>query len=170
VRAGVVIDHPPLLGGATLALAAVALGALAGWRWLQVPARWVRVLPLAAAVLLIDLLSVAVVDLFAGQVGGEVPLQSLQRRSLVGLSVLWALIGGGAFIAGVVRDRRAVRIAALAFLALTTIKVFVFDMANLDATYRVPSFIALGLLLLLSSWFYQRLRGRTPSASSTDSA
>ncbi len=170
VRAGVVIDHPPLLSGATLALAAVALGALGGWRWLQVPARWVRVLPLVAAVLLIDLLSIAVVDLFAGQVGGEVPLQSLQRRSLVGLSVLWALIGGGAFIAGVVRDQRAVRIAALAFLALTTIKVFVFDMANLDATYRVPSFIALGLLLLLSSWFYQRLRGRTPSASSTDNA
>jgi len=162
VRAEIVIDHPPLISGATLALAAVALGAIAGWRWLRPPVRWLRALPLLAAVLGVYLLSVAVVDLFAARVGGAVPLQSLQRRALVGLSVLRALTGRGAFIAGVVRDRRAVRIAALAFLGLTTVKVFVFDMANLDATYRVPSFIALGLLLLLSSWFYQRLRDQGP--------
>ena len=168
VRSGVVIDHPPLLSGATLAFAAVALAAVAGWRWLTGPTRWLRALPLLAAVLAVYLCSVAVVDLFAGQVGGEIPLQSLQRRGLVGLSVLWALIGGGAFIAGVAQDRRPVRIAALGFLGLTTLKVFVLDMANLDATYRVPSFIALGALLLLSSWFYQRLRGGHTAHDSHD--
>jgi uncharacterized membrane protein len=50
------------------------------------------------------------------------------------------------------------RAGGLALLALATTKVFLFDLASLDATYKVPSFIGLGLLLLVSSYAYQRLK------------
>ena len=42
--------------------------------------------------------------------------------------------------------------------ALATTKVFLYDLASLDATYKVASFIGLGVLLLASSYVYQRLK------------
>jgi uncharacterized membrane protein len=53
---------------------------------------------------------------------------------------------------------RGVRLAALALLAITTAKLFVFDLAALEAGYRVGSFIAVGALLLAGSFAYGRLR------------
>ena len=61
-------------------------------------------------------------------------------------------------LVGLHRDVRALRLAALGLLALTTGKVFLFDLATLSAGYRVGSFIALGVLLLGASFAYARLR------------
>jgi uncharacterized membrane protein len=53
---------------------------------------------------------------------------------------------------------RELRLAALGLLGLTTVKAFLFDLATLDAGYRIGSFIAVGILLLLGSFAYARLR------------
>jgi uncharacterized membrane protein len=53
---------------------------------------------------------------------------------------------------------RELRIGALGLLGLTAAKVFLFDLATLDAGYRIGSFIAVGILLLLGSFAYARLR------------
>jgi uncharacterized membrane protein len=58
----------------------------------------------------------------------------------------------------VVRWATPVRLGGLALLALATTKVFLYDLASLDATYKVASFIGLGVLLLVSSYAYQRLK------------
>ncbi|MDQ3328525.1 MAG: DUF2339 domain-containing protein [Chloroflexota bacterium] len=50
------------------------------------------------------------------------------------------------------------RAAGLSLLAVATTKGDLCDLASLDATYRVLSFIGLGVLLLASSYAYQRLR------------
>ena len=49
----------------------------------------------------------------------------------------------------------------LGLLALATAKVFLYDLASLDAVYRVMSFIVLGILLLLSAYAYRRLGAAT---------
>ena len=51
-------------------------------------------------------------------------------------------------VAGLLRDTRALRLAGLALLGVAAAKVFLADLASLDALYRVGSFLALGLLLL----------------------
>jgi uncharacterized membrane protein len=38
------------------------------------------------------------------------------------------------------------------------VKVFLYDMAALQAEYRVLSFVVLGLLLLAGAYAYQRMR------------
>jgi uncharacterized membrane protein len=43
--------------------------------------------------------------------------------------------------------------------AITIVKVFAFDMADLQRIYRVGSVIALGVLLLLTSYLYCRPKG-----------
>ena len=93
--------------------------------------------------------------------GGEVSVDELRRQSQVALSVVWAVLGGVAVAVGLVRTVAPLRWFGLGLLALATGKVFLFDLASLDAVYRVMSFIVLGILLLLSSYAYRRLGAGT---------
>jgi uncharacterized membrane protein len=47
----------------------------------------------------------------------------------------------------------------MAVFAVTIVKVFAVDLAELDRLYRVASIIGLGVLLLVTAFLYQRLRG-----------
>jgi len=47
---------------------------------------------------------------------------------------------------------------AIVVFAVTIFKVFALDMAQLDRIYRVSSVIGLGILLLLTSYLYNRSR------------
>ena len=93
--------------------------------------------------------------MFAGQVGGSVPLEELQRQAQVALSILWAAVGFGTFAVGAVRGLALAREFGLGLLAIATVKVFVFDLSFLDVAYRVLSFIGLGLLLLAGAFVFQ---------------
>ncbi len=163
------IDHPAFMSGATAALGALAiLLAGIGWRYRERPdARWLAV---GSGALIVYLLSVGTVDIFQVRVGGNTSLDSLQKQAQVALSILWAVLGVTAFVTGILRGRQLsgapLRAGGLALLTLSTAKVFIYDMASLDASYRVLSFIGLGILLLASSYVYQRLtpgRGRPPA-------
>jgi len=63
-----------------------------------------------------------------------------------------------ALILGLRRGDRTVRMGAWGLLALAVGKVFMYDLAALDSVYRVGSFMALGLLLLVAALAYQRMR------------
>ena len=73
---------------------------------------------------------------------------------------MWALYASGLFIAGRVRNLRLLRVMALALLSLTTLKVFFWDLSSLDRAYRIISFIMLGAILLVVSYFYQQSHQR----------
>jgi len=100
-----------------------------------------------AAVTALYLASVEVVT-YAGEAGQTA------------LSVLWAAAGVGTLAAGLVLDRARLRQGALALLALTAGKVFVYDLASLDSMARVGSLVGMGLLLLAGGFFWQRVRPR----------
>ena len=74
------------------------------------------------------------------------------------LSAFWAALGFGGLVAGLVRDRRPLRLGGLALLGLAVVKVFVVDLAALASLWRVASFLLLGLLLLAGAFAYQRMR------------
>ncbi len=80
-------------------------------------------------------------------------------RTQVGLSVLWTLYAAMALAWGFLRVNRAVRYAALALLGLTVFKVFAVDLSAVRTAYRILSFLVLGVVLLLVSLAYQKVRG-----------
>ena len=112
------------------------------------------------------LASIAVVDVVAMQAGGSVSIEELRTRGQVALSVLWAVLGVVAFVAGLQRHRPELRHAGLALLGLATLKVFLFDLSALDVAYRVISLIVLGLVLLASAGLWQRSQPRRDAAAS----
>ncbi len=71
-------------------------------------------------------------------------------------SALWMAYGAMLMIVGFLRRSSFVRWQALILIAATTIKVFVYDVSQLDRGYRIVSFIVLGVLLLAISFVYQR--------------
>jgi hypothetical protein len=144
---------------AALGAVTVAFAIIARARPSRIAERWAWV---AAGVTLVYLLSVVAVDLVALQIGGRVVTAELRTQGQVVLSVLWAVLGLSAFVAGLGRRIDDVRHGGLALLALATAKVFLFDLSALDVAYRVISLVALGLLLLVSAWVWQRLRPNGP--------
>src|SRR5258708_1480166 len=71
-------------------------------------------------------------------------------------SALWMAYGAMLMVVGFFRRSAFVRWQALLLVAATTVKVFVYDVSQLDRGYRIVSFIVLGVLLLAISFVYQR--------------
>ena len=88
---------------------------------------------------------------------GSVPLDGPTVDSeLQFFAPFWMAYGAMLMIIGFLRRSSFVRWQALILIAATTIKVFVYDVSQLDRGYRIVSFIVLGALLLAISFVYQR--------------
>ncbi len=151
------VDGAVALGPAALGTGAVAAAALLIARGLE-PAGLRRALHAAAGVTVLYLASLAAVGLAPDAAGPAALHLGAAQQGQLQLSTLWALTGVAGLLLGLRRDSAPLRLAALGLLGLTTAKVFLFDLATLSAGYRVGSFIAVGVLLLLASFAYARLR------------
>lgn len=148
--------------------ACVAIG-LAGGALVRAPvdaARQIgRILSGAAGLIFLLVLSMGWVRYqeaveVAARAAGRVPAGDAHWRIQAGLSVLWTVYAAVALAWGFVRRNPAVRYAALALLGLTVCKVFAVDFAAVKTSYRILSFLVLGVVLLLVSLLYQRVLGR----------
>jgi uncharacterized membrane protein len=62
--------------------------------------------------------------------------------------------------AGFPLRERVLRLEGLTLLLICILKLFLYDLRNLETLYRILSFVALGLILLGVSWIYTRFRER----------
>jgi uncharacterized membrane protein len=83
-------------------------------------------------------------------------MRNLELAKQLSLSVVWGIYASGLLVVGRMRDLRLLRVMSLALLSVTTLKVFIWDLSSLDRAYRIVSFIMLGAILLVVSYFYQR--------------
>lgn len=73
-------------------------------------------------------------------------------------TILLALEAIAAVAIGLWLNRRPIRVGGLALFAFSVLKVFLYDLSELDTLPRIFSFIVLGALLLSASWGYTRYR------------
>jgi Predicted membrane protein (DUF2339) len=74
------------------------------------------------------------------------------------VSVTWGLYATIVIIVGLQRAYAPIRYFAIVVFAVTIVKVFLLDMAELDRIYRVSSLMGLGILLLVTSFVYTRFK------------
>ncbi|MGE5192178.1 MAG: DUF2339 domain-containing protein [Deltaproteobacteria bacterium] len=74
------------------------------------------------------------------------------------LTAGWAIEGTVLLLVGVLAGESVFRRSGLVLLLLCTLKVFAYDLRELEMPYRILSFILLGLLLIAVSWIYTRFR------------
>ncbi|MFI5455740.1 MAG: DUF2339 domain-containing protein [Isosphaerales bacterium] len=75
-----------------------------------------------------------------------------------GISILWSVFALGLIVAGIHRQKSALRYTGLALFTVVGFKVFFADLANLDQFYRIVAFILLGLLILFGAFIYLKYR------------
>jgi uncharacterized membrane protein len=145
-----------------IAIAAIYLTVYVIWRQGETIAPERRaatpVLLIAASFLTIWIISFEVWQSFSNSLrtAGPTARQGLENAQNLSLTAVWAVYAVAGLIIGIWRKWRYVRIACLAFLAVPIIKVFVYDVFNLETSYRIGAFVGLGLLLLVSAYLYQR--------------
>lgn len=75
-------------------------------------------------------------------------------------TVGWGMEGVALLAAGLGVRERILRLEGLFLLLACILKLFFYDLRNLETIYRILSFIALGVILLGVSWIYTRFRER----------
>ncbi|MBK9288717.1 MAG: DUF2339 domain-containing protein [Flavobacteriales bacterium] len=83
---------------------------------------------------------------------------ALYKARTAGYPILWG-VGSFLFMTYGMRARlRTVRIIALTLFGVTLVKLFLFDIKGASEGARVAAFISLGVLLLVISFLYQKLK------------
>ena len=75
-----------------------------------------------------------------------------------GLPILWGLCSFAFMWLGMRHKFRPLRIISLTLFSITLIKLFFFDIRNIPAGGKIAAFFCLGVLLLVVSFMYQRLK------------
>ncbi len=149
------------------ASAAIVACAVASFSWAALARRAlpeaVPVAAFAGAIALVYLGSVLIVDDIGVYGFGET-----RQSGQAWLSAFWAVTAITAIVVGLQRRLPAVRFGGLALLAVAIVKVWTYDLAELDELSRVLSFVGLGLLLLVGSYAYARIKPRPEEADPTE--
>jgi uncharacterized membrane protein len=145
----------------TYLLAAAAMGAAAWWlsdtsdRVVDGLPRVSRVLPAAVVILLFMLLNIEIADFYS--TGPQIAFRfgATVSQDLT-YTIGWLGFGMLLLAVGISVHNRPARIAAVALVAVTTFKCFLYDLASLEGLYRVASFVGLAVALALVSLALQK--------------
>jgi len=100
-------------------------------------------------------LSLLILELFARI--SHAGLHTEFQRGHTAVSAFWGVLGLALLYLGLKRGWRSLRIAGFAFFAVSLAKIFLYDLPSLSSVTRALSFLAVGAVLLLGGFFYQRL-------------
>jgi uncharacterized membrane protein len=75
-----------------------------------------------------------------------------------GLPVLWGVSSFALMWLGMRYKTRVLRIISLTLFTLTLVKLFVFDIENIPPAGKIAAFFCLGVLLLIISFMYQKVK------------
>lgn len=81
---------------------------------------------------------------------------SFQWKGLT-VTLLWVAVAVLFFVWGIIGKKSWVRLAAVFLVGLTLAKLLILDSQNFSAIQKITCYIAIGILLLLGSFYYQKL-------------
>ena len=136
-------------------LPAVAAFALAWYARGKRPKWYSSMLALMGALLAFAYATLSVRRLFKGEYIAW--WSGMEQVETYSYSALWLAMGVALLVAGVRFGSQVLRVASAALIAIAVLKVFLFDMSELEGVLRALSFIGLGAVLIGIGLFYQRL-------------
>ena len=76
----------------------------------------------------------------------------------IGFPILWGLLAFAYLFIGMKKQNKTLRVAALALIAITLLKLFIFDIKDASEAGKIVAFIILGVVLLIISFMYQKIK------------
>jgi len=153
-----------------LGLVFIVLGSSIHARWLRkrIPVfSWINkalvVLQVIAVILIFELITGEIWDFFTKErsllrYGVVNEINRLTNLKQMFLSCAWLIYSIILMIIGIWRRMQRIRIMAIILFGITILKIFIYDLSFLETLYRIFSFIVLGLILLATSFLYQRYK------------
>jgi len=154
-------ERAPFSWSEPITLAGLA-GALRSWQ----PA-YRTLAPAGAGILGLYALSLGILDAAERFSGASIATDF--QRGHTAVSAVWGAIGLALLTLGLLRRSRALRLAGFALFGVSLAKLFLYDLTTLSSLARALSFLAVGALLLLGGFFYQRLSEQLEDRGPTDS-
>jgi uncharacterized membrane protein len=111
--------------------------------------------PAAAGILLFLLLNIEIADYYS--TGPEILFKfgsSIQQD--LTYTIAWLIFGILTLTVGIVAKARPARVTAVALIAITAFKAFLYDLSSLGGLYRVGAFVGLAVSLALVSLALQK--------------
>jgi uncharacterized membrane protein len=109
----------------------------------------------ALGILTLYAISLTLLELLERLSPGTVAERFQRGHTIV--SAVWAFIALALLYAGLVRRIRTLRVAAFVLFGAALAKIFLYDLSALTPVTRALSFMAVGAVLLVAGFFYQRL-------------
>lgn len=126
------------------------------------PAWYVTIAGVLAIVLIVSYATLEVRHAFQG---ADIHLmRETSDAEMWAYSAAWLLLGIAFLAYGVWRGSREARYASAALVTLATLKVFTYDLADVEGLWRALSFICLGAVLIGIGYVYQRFIFARPPA------
>jgi uncharacterized membrane protein len=145
----------------TYLICAVAMLVAAWWlsktrdRIVEGAPRASHLLPAGAVILLFLLLNIEIADYYATGPTIAFRFGATVSQDLT-YTIGWLAFGMALLAAGIYVRSRPARVAAVALIAVTTFKCFLYDLGSLEGLYRVVSFVGLAISLALVSLALQK--------------
>ncbi|RNC85804.1 MAG: DUF2339 domain-containing protein [Balneola sp.] len=109
--------------------------------------------------LFLDLfISFTIIFLLSSELIQWLDLSGFENSYKLGLSILWGISSMGLIFYGIIHKKEHLRIFAMAVFSITLIKLFFYDISHLSTISKTIVFIALGVLLLVISYMYNRFK------------
>ena len=74
------------------------------------------------------------------------------------LSISWGIYSMGLIVRGILKRKKHLRIAAIVLFGGTLLKLFFFDIADLNTISKTIVFVSLGVFLLIISFLYNKYK------------
>jgi uncharacterized membrane protein len=159
--------YPLLWNRRFVTFAAAALSLLAAAYWTSRMSRPVALLEyFAGQMVLLWGLTMEII----GWAERSTPPQNLVSVETVSISILFGVYAVILVSVGVGTRTAINRIAGLGLIGLVIVKLYLFDVWQLERVYRISAFVALGLLLMGTSFLYSRFRRLIESLWKDDEA
>lgn len=94
----------------------------------------------------------------SSQDGYYLAIEMKQSMSKTAFPILWGLLAFVLLTFGIKRAYKPLRISALALIGITILKLFLYDIKNVSEGGKIAAFILLGLVLLVISFTYQKIK------------
>lgn len=85
----------------------------------------------------------------------------------LGLSICWGIYALALVVMGFLRLKKHLRVAGIALFGITLVKLFGYDLQHLSTMSKTIVFLALGVLLLLASYGYNRFQKKLEADEAT---
>lgn len=79
-------------------------------------------------------------------------------NSKLGLSILWGVLSLFLISYGIWKNRKQLRVLAIVLFGITLVKLFFYDIAQLNTIAKTIVFVSLGILLLIISFLYNKYK------------